>query len=68
MRDYHVTVRAQALLARKAVKRGDVILTSKPFCTLLDTNFVGSYCDHCFASCRYTGGAEFGRWCWEGGR
>ncbi|XP_063889340.1 histone-lysine N-methyltransferase SMYD3-like [Scylla paramamosain] len=49
MRDY-ISLRAQALLAKKPVKRGDVILTSKPFCTLLDSSVVGCYCEYCFVS------------------
>ncbi|KAG0727988.1 Histone-lysine N-methyltransferase SMYD3 [Chionoecetes opilio] len=51
MRDY-VSLRAQALLAKRPVKRGDVILTSKPFCTLLDSSTVSCYCEYCFASFR----------------
>ncbi|MPC16126.1 Histone-lysine N-methyltransferase SMYD3 [Portunus trituberculatus] len=49
MRDY-ISLRAQALLAKKPVKRGDVILTSKPFCTLLDSSVIGCYCEYCFVS------------------
>ncbi|XP_042230033.1 histone-lysine N-methyltransferase SMYD3-like [Homarus americanus] len=51
MRDY-VSLRAQALLAKKPVKRGDVLLTSKPFCTLLASSVVGRYCEYCLSSVR----------------
>lgn len=51
MRDF-VSLRAQALLAKKPVKRGDVILTSRPFCTVLDSSAISSYCEHCFVSFR----------------
>nr|XP_045595611.1 histone-lysine N-methyltransferase SMYD3-like [Procambarus clarkii] len=51
MRDI-VSVRAQGLRARKPVRRGDVILTSRPFCTLLDSSLAGSYCEYCFGSSR----------------
>lgn len=51
MRDY-VSLRAQALLARRPVKRGDVILTSRPFCTLLDSSAISCYCEHCLVSFR----------------
>ncbi|XP_069951783.1 histone-lysine N-methyltransferase SMYD3-like isoform X2 [Cherax quadricarinatus] len=51
MRDL-ACVRAKTLLAKKAVKRGDIILTSKPFCTLLDSSLIGCYCEYCFGSAR----------------
>ncbi|XP_071526525.1 histone-lysine N-methyltransferase SMYD3-like [Panulirus ornatus] len=64
MRDF-VSLRAQALLAKKRVKRGDVLLTSKPFCTLLDASAVSCYCEYCLASYRKD---RLLTWCKECGR
>lgn len=53
MRDI-VSVRALSALQKKKrlVKRGDAVLTSKPFCFVLECSVVGQYCETCLATTR----------------
>nr|XP_027207574.1 histone-lysine N-methyltransferase SMYD3-like [Penaeus vannamei] len=53
MRDL-ISVRALSALQKKKrlVKRGDEILTSKPFCFVLENSVIGQYCETCLATAR----------------
>ncbi|XP_037779908.1 histone-lysine N-methyltransferase SMYD3-like isoform X8 [Penaeus monodon] len=53
MRDI-ISVRALSALQKKRrlVKRGDEILTSKPFCFVLENSVIGQYCETCLATAR----------------
>ncbi|XP_063607562.1 histone-lysine N-methyltransferase SMYD3-like [Penaeus indicus] len=53
MRDI-ISVRALTALQKKRrlVKRGDEILTSKPFCFVLENSVIGQYCETCLATAR----------------
>ncbi|XP_064107516.1 histone-lysine N-methyltransferase SMYD3-like [Macrobrachium nipponense] len=53
-RDYGHVMKARSFIKKKKqpVKRGDVIMSSRPFCWVVDSSLAGQYCEYCLGSFR----------------